>query len=303
MKDRFLIFLNPTAGSGRAGLFYPQMQGILKIKNIDYCILVTKKKGDIKRFSHSYKNSIKNDFTRIIAVGGDGTTWETLSSLFECNITNIPIAIFPFGSGNDLARSLNIPLYNPRKALDVAMNGIIDRLDICSVNDYYFANYLSFGFEGEVVTRREIEGTTLPGFTSYLKPFLKTIETLKYHLYHLKFPEKEVDIIGLNCIISNIPSHYGGLQLVEEAKYNDGIFEITVIKKIPSVKTFAKLPFFRKNPMAQSEFARFRTDKVTLCFDEYVPPVQIDGEPFKKLSKKFKIEINQGALPIIKRSK
>ena len=62
------------------------------------------------------QKAIQKGATRIIAVGGDGTINEVASVLVN---TNIPLGIIPIGSGNGLARHLNIPL-NPLKALQVA---------------------------------------------------------------------------------------------------------------------------------------------------------------------------------------
>ncbi len=300
-KQHLLIFLNPTAGSGRAGLFYPYLKRILSIRNIAHTTIRTGKKGDINSYISSFASELDKRFTGIVAMGGDGTTWEALSSLVKFNVVKIPVSIFPFGSGNDLARSLHIPLYNPRGALETVLNGEKDTLDICSVNGHYFANYIAFGFEGEILMHRELEQSTLPGYTSYVKPFVKAIENLKYNLYHLKFQDREVDVIGMTCIISNIPSHYGGVKLVQEANSNDGIFEITIIKKVPSIRTFLKAPFLHGKALDSSEYVRYRTDRVTISFDDDVPALQVDGEAFQTFENKFEIGIKKGILPIIRR--
>jgi diacylglycerol kinase family enzyme len=57
---------------------------------------------------HGYKlinRFISTDEIRIVIVGGDGTISSILeeASLNSVDIEKIPIAIFPFGTGNDLS--------------------------------------------------------------------------------------------------------------------------------------------------------------------------------------------------------
>ena len=305
MKNKkYLVFFNPAAGSGRSRIFYKlYFNRIFQRNHLNYYTLETQKKGDINNFIRLNKDFIKANFHYIIAMGGDGTTWETISSMVKYNINEIPLMIFPFGSGNDLARSLNLPLYNPQKALKILLHGgEFDKIDVCSVNDQYFANYLSFGIEGEVIKRRELDIVQLPGYLSYFKPLIKTLEELQYHLYHITLKDKEFDFIGFTLIITNIPSMYGGLKIVPEALYNDGEFEITLIRKFPSIKTIGKLPFLHGHSFEKGEFLRFKTDYAKITFDDNPPGIQIDGEFYNTSEKSFEIKIYKHALTILKRS-
>ncbi len=299
-KEHYLIFINPAAGSGRAGIFYKlSFSRIFQKENLDFYAVKTHAKGDVENYIKRYKQFIKKNFTRIIAMGGDGTTWEVISSMVKYGINEIPLVIFPFGSGNDLARSLDMPLYNPKEALKIALKGKVEYLDVCSINDEYFANYMSFGVEGDVVTRRELEDIQLPGYISYIKPLINTLDNIKYYLYHLKMAEKELDIIGFTLIITNIPSMYGGMHLVEDAKYNDGLFEITIVKKFPSLTTIARLPFMHGKALSKGEFIRYRTDEVKIYFDDEVPGLQLDGEAFITDKKVFEIKMHKHAVKIL----
>ena len=296
-----MIFLNPTAGSGRAGIFYRlSFNRIFQKEKLNFYTVKTHTNGDVMNYIKNHADFIKNNFSKIIAMGGDGTTWEVISAVVKYKINEIPIIIFPFGSGNDLARSLNIPLYNPQEALRTALNGVLEPFDVCSINDEYFANYMSFGIEGDVIKRREIEKVQVPGYFSYFRPILKSLENLKYNLYHIKLPDKEINIIGFTLIITNIPSMYGGMKLVPHAKYNDGFFEITLVKRFPSIRTITKLPFLHGRAFEKGEFIRYKTNEVNISFDDDVPGVQLDGEAFFTNAKDFHIKIHKHAIKIIK---
>ncbi len=63
--------------------------------------------------------------TTVIAAGGDGTINETAGALLN---TSTALGIIPCGSGNGLARHLNIPM-DPAGAVDVIASGHIERCD------------------------------------------------------------------------------------------------------------------------------------------------------------------------------
>ena len=62
--------------------------------------------------------------------GGDGTVREVCAELAG---TGIPVGIIPAGTGNLLARNLDIPLYL-RAAIDVALSGQDRAIDLVEVS-------------------------------------------------------------------------------------------------------------------------------------------------------------------------
>ena len=66
----------------------------------------------------------------VIVCGGDGTVREVCAELAG---TGIPVGIIPAGTGNLLARNLDIPLYI-RSAIDVALNGQDRAVDLVAVS-------------------------------------------------------------------------------------------------------------------------------------------------------------------------
>ncbi len=66
------------------------------------------------------KQAIEKGYTTIVAVGGDGTINEVAIGILESGKGTL--GIIPSGTGNDLARTLNIP-FDPIEAMDIIIKG------------------------------------------------------------------------------------------------------------------------------------------------------------------------------------
>lgn len=85
----------------------------------------------------------------VIVGGGDGTLNAVVDSLVE---TNLPLGVLPFGTANDLARTLGIPT-NTKDACDVIVNGHLKCIDLGLVNGKYFFNVASIGLSVDITEK------------------------------------------------------------------------------------------------------------------------------------------------------
>ncbi|MBC8156477.1 MAG: diacylglycerol kinase, partial [Bacteroidetes bacterium] len=87
--------------------------------------------------------AVKQGVGRVLAIGGDGTMNEVARALRH---TATALGIVPIGSGNGLARHLNIPLNNHR-AVDRALVGKPVVIDGGEVNEFPFLCTAGIGFD------------------------------------------------------------------------------------------------------------------------------------------------------------
>ncbi len=81
-----------------------------------------------------------------VAVGGDGTVNEVARPLVGSDFV---LGIIPFGSGNGLARHLQIPL-EIEKAIGVISKINIKRIDTAYANEHLFLSIAGIGFDAHV---------------------------------------------------------------------------------------------------------------------------------------------------------
>jgi diacylglycerol kinase family enzyme len=117
-----VFIINPIAGSKKVNA-KKLIESFLRANNLEAIVETTHEKDHGKTLTRKYLGLGHRHF---VAVGGDGTVNEVASQLIN---TDAFFSIIPLGSGNGLARTLNIPL-EPEKALDKVFHGKKSVMDI-----------------------------------------------------------------------------------------------------------------------------------------------------------------------------
>jgi len=121
---------------------------------------------------------------RILVAGGDGTLNKSLPALLEASL---PVAILPLGTANDLAHSLGIPL-ETAAALDVALSGRIERIDVASVNGSPFLNVATIGLGPQVTQHLTSELKARLGAVILTGPGLSIPTVLRQRVTEVELP-------------------------------------------------------------------------------------------------------------------
>lgn len=288
--DGILFFIiNPISGNGKAKKRFPIIEEYLIENNIKYEKNFTEYKGHAIILANQVKN--RSDIKAVVAVGGDGTLFEVINGLFP---SDVPIGYIPNGTGNDYGRQMNISA-DPLLALQRILKYDIEKIDIGRINQNYFVNVASMGFDAEVAKFvNESDVKSLFGKLAYIIGAIKVL--IKFKPKKLKLTvdnvEYKYDNVWLIAIANN--RYYGGGMLISPNSINnDGLFDICIIKGLTKLK-FLKLftSVFKGEHVKYYPLVEFIKGKDINIVSEDELIIQTDGEILTNINLSFK-NINQ----------
>lgn len=292
--DELFFIVNKTAGSGRTLKGFAQIEALLNERCIPYSFKYTEYVGHGTVLA---KEALKNGKRFIIAVGGDGTAKEVGTALVN---TDAVFGLLPFGTGNDLARALNIPS-SPEKALEIILNKNIRYMDAGLANGDVFLNVSGFGFDVDVLKNTTAFKKRFNGMLPYILGILKALITLKGTNIKVTCDKGEYTQDALLVAVGNGTHFGGGMNVTPNADLFDGLFDICLIRKVGRLKFIMLLPKFikGKHEAISSIVTVFRTDELTVKSSrEY--PLNLDGElqlttpaHFKILKRALKVLVSK----------
>lgn len=270
MKRRIRFIINPISGVGSKGNLPSLIHEHLDHEKFDYDIALTEYRKHGKEIA--FQSSLEG-IDIVCAVGGDGSVHEVGTSLIG---TKTALAIIPAGSGNGLARHLNIPL-NIEEAIRYINDSEIQQMDTIFANDKPFLNAGGFGFDA--VIAKKFDEIPTRGFKSYAKLVFK--EFLNYKPVHVV-----IEINGLSferevllCTIANASEFGNGFCISPDSQIQDGIAELVIVKPFTKVKAPRLLyQFFKKQINNSPHVEMFTFKKATIQLQEHI--AHFDGEPF-----------------------
>lgn len=240
MKKALVIF-NPVSGKKKWRDIPTTLQDSLEKYGYDYTWYETKP-------SQNLAPLFKHKYDRIVVSGGDGTVAEVIKTMVDCEIKT-PLVVVPQGSGNVLALTLGIPLFQPGRALELGINGEPQKLDLMCINKrHYGAIAVGRGYDAFLMRETPRELKRKLGLFAYAWVFLKTALFYRPQEYTLCVDNEEYKVTARSILVFNlfplpfvpIHPHDGVLDVV--VLTSKGILEYYTGKKI-SIKSSKELEF------------------------------------------------------------
>jgi YegS/Rv2252/BmrU family lipid kinase len=240
-----LVIINPNAGNRRVVRDWPQIAKLLNAAAISFDHVFTQGPLDACRFA---AQAMHEGRECIIVVGGDGTLNEVVHGLLEESeerTADIAIAFIAVGTGNDWTRQYNIPA-TYEGAVRLIAEGYTVLQDAGSVTYYsgseyqqrWFLNVAGIGLDAEVVSdtnARKARGHG--GKIAYLWSLLSAV--FRYRSRFARFVIDDQEVFAGRLYSANVGVcrfSGGGMQQVPAAIPDDGLLDITLIRKVNKAK-------------------------------------------------------------------
>jgi YegS/Rv2252/BmrU family lipid kinase len=289
---RHVFIVNPAAGKGKALELVSFIKNYFKEKPDECLIKITEYPGHATQIAKEY--SIDGD-CRIYSLGGDGTINEIVNGMAG---TNASLGIIPTGSGNDFLRSIH-PEYTIREMIEDTINGVEKKIDLARVNDRYFINISSIGFDAEVVFNA-IKFKRVPGVTgsmAYLISLFYTIFKNKINEITINIDGTEMKLRILLAAIANGRYYGGGMLPAPDAKMDDGLLDVCLVREVSRFKIFNLFPKYMKGLHGEIEEVSFHRGRKIRIEGRNAIPLNIDGEIVT--AKAIEYEILEDAIKVI----
>lgn len=282
MKKKIRFIINPISGIRVKNDIPRLIEEYLDLDLFDYDISITEYRKHAKIIA---KQSTEEGYDVVCAVGGDGSVHEVGTALIG---TNTKLAILPIGSGNGLARHLNIPL-NVEDAIECINKDESIKMDTVLVNDKSFLGVGGYGFDA--VIAKKFDTHHKRGFRGYLGLIIR--EFFKYNPINVS-----IDLDGkvktlpvVLCTVANASQFGNGFTISPKSDVTDGKLELCILKPF-SIWSAPSIiyRFFRKRSDNSrfTEITHFKKAKIKLS----KKIAHYDGEPFEVLD-----ELNVSVVP------
>ena len=226
------LIANPRAGGGRALAAARRAQSILTGAGIRADLLAPAQLSDLPAAVARAEGC-----DAVIACGGDGTVHQVLQHVHP---TGIPLGILPAGTGNDIARSLGLPIGDlsgwAAVIADLLRRGSTRTIDLArlEVGDrtVWSLAVTSIGFDSSVNERAD-RMQRVPGTLRYVGAVLGELAALRQHPVSLVADGRTITGPATLVAIGNGPTYGGGMRICPEAVLDDGLLDITWVDAAP----------------------------------------------------------------------
>ena len=283
MISLYTIIINPASGNGAAMKCLPEIEAVLKEKNIEYCL----RESESPEQTTEYARLATQDGSEgVIAVGGDGTLFCIVNGMAH---TDTPLIFAPSGTGNDFVRSLKLP----RKlsdAIRLQLETPVRRIDVGKVNDIYFMNVSGTGFDVDVLRQAEKYKNKYTGLKAYLFGLYDAIKHFKPATVKISVDDAEEEMLDFTILsIGNGRYFGGGMKAVPEAKVDDGYFDMIAIHPVKKITIFVLVFLFVLGFHVKVGLGKLRRCK-KIKMQCPGTTINVDGELFEFDSANFEIQ-------------
>jgi len=173
----------------------------------------------------------------VIVAGGDGTVRTVAEAVYE---SGTPLALLPAGTGNLLARNLQLPLNDTEAAVASAFSGTTRAVDVAVAvleddkgdrRTRAFLVMAGIGLDAEMAENTSALAKERLGWLAYVSPIARSV--IANRLFHLDY---RIDgghtrsARAHTVIVGNCGTLTGNMLLIPTAKVDDGLLDVVMLR-------------------------------------------------------------------------
>ena len=249
MKTELIV--NPTSARGTMQKRWHEVQATLRAEGFEYQAVFTERAGHATELAHA---ALDAGFDLIVAVGGDGTTYEVVNGMLGADgkaiNPNAALGIITNGTGADFVRSSGITREMLASAKQLAHATTTRPLDVGEIiyrvdgqdKHNYFLNVAGMGFDAEVIERTERGGKHAGGTIPYLTTLLGTISSYRNKDVVAQIDSQRFEGTVNSVVVCNGKYFGGGMMISPNSAIDDGKFHVIILGNFGTIEVMLNTP-------------------------------------------------------------
>lgn len=280
------VIFNPSAGSADEVEYLKEL--IELAPSLTFC-----QTGHEGHATQLAREAVERGDTWVIAAGGDGTVREVAAGIAEAAAARVdkttPVTsmlIVPLGTGNDLARTLELP-DSPAEALGLIQFGRTCPLDLYrwrqgqGAGDWegWGVNVAAGGFSAKLTDVLTPEMKQRWGPLAYTRAAVASTDALRPYRVTLQIDAQPPRrMTALNIIVANARYAGGGIQVAPEADTGDGLLDIVVVHPGGVLDLTGLAARFVTGTVLESDLVEHARGRRITIHTEPAMPFNVDGD-------------------------
>ncbi|MBI2908556.1 MAG: diacylglycerol kinase family lipid kinase [Chloroflexi bacterium] len=265
---RARLILNPIPWAQRAWNKLPEIVSLFDEAGIRVDLAFTK---ITEAMTRTVQEAIEEGYRLIIVGGGDGTVSEVAAALVG---SGVPLGILPFGTYNNIAHSLRLPLDLAEATSNIAQGNAVD-IDVGIANGTYFFEAAGVGLDASIFPiGEEMKGG------KYEKALDGAVKFLGHRNaeFTIVLDGVQTRVQSPMVVVANGPYYGAGFTIAPQADLGDGALDVIAFdcNKAELVRHFALSA--RNRPRREIRMTSYRAREVTVA-PELPLPAHADGKP------------------------
>lgn len=292
------LFLNPTAGRGRAGKTGAALSELLTSNGVEHTVIESTAPGELEK---RVRAAVEGGAERLLVAGGDGSVHEAVNGILLSG-RSAELGVVPVGTGNDFAKASTIPVHWEDAAIllaDRLRSGMPARgIDIGRMNGRYFANSAGIGIDARVTGIAQ--KINLPiGDLVYLVAILRALwSRVSTPDLTIKFGDVTIDGPVTLVSVSNGAWVGGMFHIAPRAINDDGELDLVIVDPVSRLRILRLLPkLITGSHMNEPEMHYHRIEECDIVAAAEVPS-HLDGE-IQPPQTSFRVELIANGLALL----